>query len=147
MDSQTLEILGRNWLVNRLLEDRLEVARPERDHGVDLVAYVDVAEAGHFVARPIQLKAASGASFTIDRKFDHIDYLLIAYIWLGEESAFALTYPEAVQIGMTMGYTATASWLTRGLYTSTRPSQKLRFHLEPYRMNAGDWWRRVTDTG
>jgi len=45
MDSQTVEIIGRNYLVSRLVSDGLEVARPERDRGVDLIAYLDLDEA------------------------------------------------------------------------------------------------------
>lgn len=45
MDTQTVEIIGRNYLVSRLVSARLEVARPERDRGVDLIACVDLGEA------------------------------------------------------------------------------------------------------
>lgn len=141
MDSQTVEILGRNWLVNRLVEDGLEVARPERDHGVDLIVYLDLEASGTFVARPIQLKAATTASFAIDRKYERIRDLLIAYVWLAEDAGFALSYPEAVAVGDEMGYTATGSWLDGGKYSTTTPSQRLRELLTPYRMESGDWRR------
>jgi hypothetical protein len=39
VDSQTVEIIGRNFLVSQLVRDGVEVARPERDHGIDLIAY------------------------------------------------------------------------------------------------------------
>jgi predicted methyltransferase MtxX (methanogen marker protein 4) len=56
MDSQTVEIIGRNRLVNELLAAGLEVATPLRDRGIDLIAYVDLDEAiGRFAAFPIQL--------------------------------------------------------------------------------------------
>jgi len=42
MDSQQVEIIGRNWLVSELYRSGLEVARPERDHGIDLIAYLDL---------------------------------------------------------------------------------------------------------
>ena len=59
MDSQTLELVGQHRLASELLLAGLEVAFPARDRGVDLIAYVDVdLEAGRFVAKPIQLKAA-----------------------------------------------------------------------------------------
>ncbi|MHB2036215.1 MAG: hypothetical protein ACYCPW_05680 [Nitrososphaerales archaeon] len=41
MDTQLVELAGRNWLTSELLKAGLEVARPERDRGIDLIAYVD----------------------------------------------------------------------------------------------------------
>ncbi len=79
MDSQTVEIIGRNYLVSQLVSAGLEVARPERDRGVDLIAYVDLDEAGGgFVACPIQMKAATKASFAVDRKYEKLTKLLFA---------------------------------------------------------------------
>ena len=146
MDSQTVEIVGRNWLVNRLVEDGLEVARPERDRGVDLIAYLDLAASDErFVARPIQMKAATVARFGLDRKFERIANLLLVFVWLRESTAYALTWQEAMRVGDAMGYTATPVWLARGRYDTTAPSQRLRGHLEPFRMGAGDWHRRVAE--
>lgn len=60
MDTQTLEIIGRNRLVNELLQAGLEIATPLRDRGIDLIAYLDIhKDATSFVASPIQMKAAS----------------------------------------------------------------------------------------
>jgi len=42
MDGQTVEIIGRNYLVSMLVRDGLEVARPERARGVDLITYLDL---------------------------------------------------------------------------------------------------------
>src|SRR5205085_571466 len=61
-DGQIVELRGRNWLVGELLRAGLEVARPERDRGIDLIAYADLDATGRFVARPIQMKAATGRS-------------------------------------------------------------------------------------
>jgi hypothetical protein len=143
MDAQQVEIFGRNWLINRIIEDGLEVARPERDRGVDLIAYKDLAKTGRFVARPIQMKAATHARFGIDKRFALIAKLLVVFVWLKEEAAFTLTYPEAVHVGEEMGYTDTDSWRLRGKYDTTRPSARLRTTLEPYRMGPGAWRRRI----
>ena len=63
MDTQVIEILGRNRLVDELLLAGLEVALPERDRGIDLIAYVDLVDsAASFAAVPIQMKAASARS-------------------------------------------------------------------------------------
>ncbi len=58
-DGQTIEIIGRNWLISELYRSGIEVARPERDHGVDLIAFIDLDQSGRFVGRPIQLKASN----------------------------------------------------------------------------------------
>jgi hypothetical protein len=65
-----VEIIGRNYLVSMVVSDGLEVARPERDRGVDLIAYLDLDEARRFVACPIQMKAATTASFSLFSKYD-----------------------------------------------------------------------------
>lgn len=44
VDTQLVELAGRNWLASELLRAGLEVARPERDRGIDLIAYVDLDE-------------------------------------------------------------------------------------------------------
>jgi hypothetical protein len=38
-DTQIVELAGRNRLASELQKANIEVARPERDHGVDLLAY------------------------------------------------------------------------------------------------------------
>ena len=66
MDTQTIEILGRNRLVDELLVAGLEVAMPLRDRDIDLIAYVDLAvDALKFAAVPIQMKAASKVRFQL----------------------------------------------------------------------------------
>ncbi|MBN1885820.1 MAG: hypothetical protein JW876_09910 [Candidatus Krumholzibacteriota bacterium] len=60
MDTQVIELLGRNRIIDELLRAGLEVALPERDRGIDPVAYADLeSKVDAFVARPIQMKAAS----------------------------------------------------------------------------------------
>jgi hypothetical protein len=65
LDTQQLELIGRSLLVGELLRDGLEVALPERDRGIDLIAYVEGDQTGvPFVARPIQMKARTAPAFT-----------------------------------------------------------------------------------
>jgi len=52
MDPQLVELAGRNWLTSQLLQAGLEVARPERDRGIDLIAYRDMDERNRFLAYP-----------------------------------------------------------------------------------------------
>jgi len=146
-----VEIIGRSYLVSMLVSDGLEVARPERDRGVDLIAYLDLDEAGRFVACPIQLKAATTASFSLFSKYERIAQLLLAYVWYpndpGQACAYALRYDEAKSVADQMDWTRTESWRARGWYSTTRPSRRLQTLLEPYRMGAGDWRCKVQEAG
>jgi len=147
MDSQRVEIIGRNYLVSQLVRDELEVARPERDRGVDLIAYLDLDEtAGGFIACPIQMKAATTSSFSLFQKYTKFPRLLLAYVWYvhdpDRECAYALSYIEALGVAEQMGWTSTLSWQRAG-YSTTRPSKRLLDLLNPYLMHAGDWKRKV----
>jgi len=159
MDTQSIEIIGRNYLVSQLVRDGLEVARPERDRGVDLIAYLDLDEAGGgFVACPVQMKAATSRHFGLLRKYEKFSRLLFAYVWhIYEPSkacAYALTYSEAFGVAEAMGWTRTASWQGvtksaggRAGYGTNNPSVKLVSLLEPYHMGVGDWKRKVRAVG
>lgn len=148
MDTQTIELLGRNRLVDELLLAGLEVALPARDRGVDLIAYVDLKlKVSSFVAVPIQMKAASTCAFSIDQKFSKIANLLLAYVWGLKEPehavTYALTYSEAHAVVEAMEWTNTVSW-ERGGYSTSAPSKKLCKLLAPYKMSSNAWWQRIT---
>ena len=148
MDTQVVELLGRNQLMDELVRAGLEVALPVRDRGVDLIVYSDLASnTGSFVAVPIQLKASSSAVFTVNRKYERISNLILAFVWnvRTDDSpvTYGLTYQEAVSVAQEMGWTETKSWLEGGLYTTTRPSQRVRELLEPYRMTPDRWWEKL----
>ncbi|MCA9452612.1 MAG: hypothetical protein KC587_12870 [Nitrospira sp.] len=148
MDSQRIELLGRNLLVSELVRSGLEVALPLRDRGVDLVAYADeVAKVNAFVAVPIQMKAASKRSFGIDRKYVKVSNLLLVHVWHvaspSDAVFYALRYPEALAIAEKKGWTKTASWKKRGNYSNNNPGPKFRELLEPYRMTTETWWSTI----
>ncbi len=147
MDSQVIELLGRHRLADELLMAGLEVAYPARDRGVDVIAYADLDEqAEQFVACPIQMKAASGRRFGVYQKYAKFSDLVFAFVWnLRSPDAaetFALTYPEAVGVAETMGWTETTSWIEGGGYSS-KPSARLARLLEPYRMTPERWYEKV----
>src|ERR1035437_928469 len=77
LDSQQIESLGRAALTAALVADDLEVARPERDSGIDRLAFTT--ETWKVV--PIQMKVATNAVFNVHRKYEHIDQLVMAYVW------------------------------------------------------------------
>ena len=149
MDTQVIELLGRNRLTNELLRAGLEVAQPVRDRGIDLIAYADLeTRVERFVARPIQMKAASRRTFSLNRKYKKFPNLLVAYVWNlaseAEVETFALTYGEARAVAEEMGWARTASW-KRGEYATTRPSKRLLSFLESFRMTPELWWLRVAE--
>ncbi|MFN0090131.1 MAG: hypothetical protein ACKVWR_07685 [Acidimicrobiales bacterium] len=134
LDAQHVELIGRNLLTAQLLADGVEVA--------DL----DLDEALGFAARPIQLKAASGASFSVDRKYDRFPHLLHAYV-SGvarplESRIYYLTQHETIGVAQDMGWTASGSW-RRGRYSTSRPSARLVELLEPFLVAPGGWPARL----
>lgn len=142
-DSQVVELLGRNRLVDELLRAGLEVALPLRDRGIDLIAYADTGDGvAAFAARPIQMKAASAESFSIDRKYERFPDLILAYVWRVADAAqtvtYALTYAEALTVAEEMGYTKTESW-QKGRYDCTRISGRLLELLEAHRTSPARW--------
>lgn len=151
-DKNIVELAGRNWLASQLFRAGLEVARPERDRGIDLIAYIDMDKSGRFIACPIQMKAATGAIFSLFPKYEKFPDLLLVYVWNVENPAettcFALTYTEAYNVAETMGYTKTDSWLTGGRhqrrgYTTNKPSARLRELLAPYEMTRERWTQKL----
>lgn len=148
LDSQQIELIGRSLLISELLRDGIEVALPERDRGIDLIAYVDLDEAhGTFLARPIQLKARTTPAFSIAPKYERFPGLLLAYLWNVDRpsalEAFCLTYAEALGIAQEMGWTETKSFREGGLYRMSPPSTRLLALLERHRMSPGRWRAKI----
>lgn len=146
LDAQQVELVGTSWLIAQLVADGLEVARPERDHGIDLIAYLDD---GKFRAVPIRLKAATGRGFELMRKYERLGpRLLLVFAWNirnpSKTSGYALTYQEALKVAKESGWTKTASWERTG-YSSLRPSRRIVELLEPYRMGPGHWAQKITE--
>ncbi len=149
IDTQVIELLGRQRLVSELLRAGLEVALPMRDRGVDLIVYADLKKSvDRFVARPIQMKAASNSSFGIWQKFEKIQGLILAYVWhvgeLSQTVTHALTYEEAFKVAEAMNWTTTPSWIEKGGYGTTNPNEKLLNLLGPHRMTPELWWSKIT---
>jgi hypothetical protein len=156
-DSQIVELAGRNWLMSQLLQAGLEVAKPERDRGIDLVVYLDLDKAvGDFIACPVQIKSASARSFGLNPKYKRFPRLLLVQIWHVKEShkteAFAMTYDEALSVARKMGWTKTASWKTgagtgkRGYSVHTVSDDgRLWTLLEPFKMNPKKWKHKIVE--
>jgi hypothetical protein len=152
IDSQLVELAGKNWLASELMRAGIEVARPERDRGIDLIAYLDRDKrARRFIARPIQMKAASRARFSLYPKYAKFRGLLLAYVWnLGAESpsnirCFALTYAEALGVLRQMGYARSQTWKKGAAsgqrrYVVNKPPKKLVGLLSKYEMDSREKW-------
>ena len=97
MDTATRGALGESLVEAELLRLGVEVARPAIDRGIDLLAFTS---APRFKAIPIQVKAASAASFTVHRKWADIDGLVLIYVWdvPASPSFRPLTYEEALAV-------------------------------------------------
>lgn len=143
MDTQVVELLGRNWLISQLLKGGLEVSLPLRDKGIDLIVYLDK---NKFVSCPVQMKASTKASFSLDKKYEKFPNMILAYVWYLEDAnktvSYALTYSEALQVCEKMGWTKTESW-KKGFYSTTKPSDKLLKLLELYKMTTKRWQEKV----
>jgi len=146
LDSQQVEILGRNRIKAALIEAGLEVATPERDNGIDLIAYRWNLH-GEFVARPIQIKAATAFSFGIDRKYERIPGLVMVFVMGARAEAhaiYALTYAEVLSLVGALGWTRTPSWTEGGGYSTRHPAKRLMERLVAYRACPGSWARFFT---
>ena len=144
--STAVEVIGRSFLIAQLTEGGIEVARPEREIGVDLLAYVSDPN-GPTLAVPLQLKAASARSFSIQRKYEGSPSLLMVHVWNvrsdEETEVYALTYREGLAIGDELGWTATRSWTVGAMYRTGSPKPALREALAPFRMSAEGWSQRI----
>ena len=150
MDTQVIELIGRNRLIDELFMAGLEVAIPERDCGVDVIAYDLGSRSIPFVARPIQMKAATGENFSIDQRYREMRGLILAFVWHVNDQrkpvTYALTWREALAIGRAMGWTETPSWTKHGKYTTQRPSQELLQLLDEHQMTPKLWRRKVRES-
>ena len=141
LDTQQIEILGRNRVKAALIEAGLEVATPERDNGVDLIAYRWNAK-DLFSAVPMQLKTATAFSFAVDRKYERIPNLVMAFVMDVREDAhsiYALTYRDALGIAKKLGWTRTASWRKGRLYRVGHESKRIEELLAPHEMKTDRW--------
>ena len=152
MDTQIKELIGQHFLADQIMRAGLEVAIPLRDRGIDLIAYSDLGtDIDRYVAMPVQMKAATKTSFSIDRKYDRIQGLLIAYVWHINDPTiavtYAMTYAEALEIATEMGWTKTDSWRIKGCYANTRPGKRLVGLLDKYKMSTDAWKQRIKNAG
>src|SRR5262245_12329537 len=132
MDSQQTELVGRAYLTTQLLIAGFEVAKPERDKGIDLIVYSDV-RGEPFRAVPLQLKAASSRIFSVNRKYIGRG-IVMAYIWRVLQSQprlFLVDHDVAVQL-LPEARRETQSWRVDGRWEDTHVGADLEAALVPF---------------
>ncbi|HVV65896.1 MAG TPA: hypothetical protein VHC42_10530 [Rhizomicrobium sp.] len=140
LDSQQKELLGRAALEACLIKNGFEVARAHRDKGIDLIVFLDEPRRP-FVARPIQLKASSGARFGLERKYARMTGLILAYAWNIQDAPrfFLMRYDEAESL-MPAEAKETSSWKNGG-YSWPKAPEGIRLKLEKDYENRWAWLR------
>jgi hypothetical protein len=133
---------GEMLVAAELMRRGVEVAQPLSDVGVDLLAYR--LEPGATVpARiiPIQVKSASGISFSFDKFWlEKSPNLVLA--WRLETSPELYVFDSVVRIEEALGatFSASKSWTDDGRYTVTKPNAATLERMAPHR----DRWERIT---
>lgn len=144
MDAEVIATIGRNHVVNELLEAGVDVAMPVRSSGIALIAYAELKDT--VAIAPLAIRASSGKSFAIDQKLEKVPNLIHVFVWgigsAGRPATYALTHREALGVADAMGYTITQAW-QRGLYNTQQPSRSLVEHLERYRMSSDAWKAKI----
>jgi hypothetical protein len=153
-DKQLVEIAGRNLLVSSLVASGLEVARPERDRGVDLIAYLDLDQDLPFTAVPVQLKASAGTGVSLLRKYEKFSRLLTVIGWHVTSPStscfYALGPRDVAALAQWMGWANTNSWSgglppgtphPKGGYYVRAATARLIDALEQYKIRDSDHWR------
>ena len=117
------EIIHRNELTTLLLRQAYNVFLPVYDHGIDLIAHREADD---------DLKLVQQKSrWTIAKKY------LGRNIWIAfrdDGKWFLAPHDELVGFGEAAGYTATRSWIEKGLYHRRAMTRNLRELCEKYRL-------------
>jgi len=142
MDSQQVEIAGKSILTSLFVSENIEVAKPVRDKGIDLIIYSNKSS-DKFNAIPIQLKASTNKGFSIDSKYAKFPNLHMAYVWnVGDpqkSEIFIISYQQAVQLTNAL----TKYFTKHGNYAVTRPSKKFILLISKFRHEAGNMSKLV----
>lgn len=146
MESETVDFVGRNRVIDDLLMAGLQVAIPLKAGDFDLIAYDELSERSTvFAGCPVQVKASQGRSFKLDQRFDRVANLIHAFVWgVGTDrvTTYALSQREVVEVAEALGYTLAQS-MQKDLYSSVPQSRTLVELLEPFRMTPEAWKRKI----
>jgi len=147
LDKDQIGTIGKHLLITNLFAAGFEVAEPILDRGIDLIAFHDGKSGERFDAWPIQVKSSSGKSFVLDKKYKKLPRLVIVYVWnatIPEKAEFfAVTYGEALEVLKKRKHTKRSSWKEGGRWVATKVGTKLETLLEPYKVTAEGWKRKL----
>lgn len=130
LDTQQIELIGNGLLEAELIKRGYEVARPNRDLGIDLIVYTNGIEAP-FSAVPIQVKNSTKTAFGAFRKYEKFQNLIFAYVWnvLDKPRFFIMTYEDTVTFVPDLeGF----SWQNNKKYTWSTVPKNLEKKLKPF---------------
>jgi hypothetical protein len=131
LDTQQVEVVGRALVTAELTRDGLEVARPERDAGIDLIAF----RRNPWSAVPVQLKVLGKPGFNFEPKYEHHCALVFIYVWLDCSEFYVLTWKQADDLITSLGYKRDSD----GRWVTSSASAELRRALAEFRVNRGAW--------
>ena len=111
-DGQLVEIVNTHKVIAAVIAAGLDVARPERDDGIDLIIYSR--KGGPWVSVPVQIKSR----FNIQKKYDKRPGLVMCYVCPGDK-VYVLTHEQAKEIARVRGYLdeAKSAWRDSGSYS------------------------------
>ena len=107
LDSQQVEIVGRNWLVHELMLAGFEVALPMRDNGVDFF----VSPSDYAWTMPVQLKTHRDTYMNVYPKYLGKN-LIVAYVMLGDAMSALPSDEAGVYHIKAKDYSARTIWMT-----------------------------------
>lgn len=133
LDTQQVELIGVAALETELIRQGFEVARPNRDRGIDLIIYSDNLDRP-FSAVPIQMKSSTGKAFGVFNKYEKFNNLVMAYVWnvLDKPRFFVMTYEQSVEFVPDLNG---KSWLQNKCYTWSNVPKKIEEKLLKYENN------------
>lgn len=146
LDSQQKELIARAAFEAELIRRGFEVARANRDKGIDLIVFLDE-PSKPFSARPIQLKASSGTRFGLQQQYAVTDGLILAYAWniLTAPRFFLLGYADAERL-LPENAKKTRAWLEGRAYSWPKAPQAIEHGLKPHE-DWVPWLRRELEKG
>jgi hypothetical protein len=138
-DKQQIELIGTAALSVALIRRGFEIARPLRDHGIDLVIFFD-APGRVFSALPMQVKVHGAAALMIEHKYEGFDGLVYAIVWdaLSKPRFFFFDHNEAVTLIPEVVLSKDTWTGPDGHQTWTKAPRWLKEKLEPFEAR-WDW--------
>ncbi|MFE3058343.1 hypothetical protein [Nocardia sp. NPDC059239] len=141
------ELMGRFWLSNQLAQNRIEIANPARDIGVDLIAYDMDLE----WCLPIQLKVINVGPLRVEAKYLGKNVGMV-YVRLGEPeggpadraetTAYLLTPEQAWELPVRIGRKVYPEDTVYGF--GGFPKTALAILETEFRVESGTWVERLS---